>query len=196
MGLPDRESAYADWLDSGVAQVSAVLRATDPHARMWAWGPDQHARFWARRMLFETLLHRTDAERALGLPSGIDTALAADGVDEFLVNLPSAGFFAPGVAKLRGNGEVIAFRCADEAGHAGEQWNVRLNRDGFGLEPRTNTGADSGTRQGHARDQVTVQGGAADLLLLLYGRLSRDDASLDVSGDRKLLDHWLAYSAF
>lgn len=80
---------------------------------MWAWGEDQHARFWARRMLFETLVHRVDAERAVGGESGIAPALAADGVDEFLVNLPYAGIFAPAVSKLNGSGETLAFQCTD-----------------------------------------------------------------------------------
>ena len=28
---------------------------------MWAWGPDKHARFWPRRLLHETAVHRGDA---------------------------------------------------------------------------------------------------------------------------------------
>ncbi|SCK59943.1 TIGR03083 family protein [Streptomyces sp. SceaMP-e96] len=72
-----------------------AFAATDPDAPMWAWGVDQHARFWMRRMLFETLVHRTDAERAVGRRPVIDPALATDGVDEFLANLPFATSFAP-----------------------------------------------------------------------------------------------------
>ncbi|QIY93098.2 maleylpyruvate isomerase family mycothiol-dependent enzyme [Streptomyces sp. S1D4-11] len=136
LGLPERAQEYGDWVAAGVPQVAAVLRATDPRAVMWAWGEDQHARFWARRMLFETLVHRVDAECAVGRESDIDPALAADGVDEFLVNLPYASLFAPAVAKLHGNGETIAFQCADSAGETGEEWRVRLDPDGFRLLTR------------------------------------------------------------
>lgn len=41
--------------------------------------------FWVRRMVFETAMHRIDAELALAEPSvPIPSALAADGIDEFL----------------------------------------------------------------------------------------------------------------
>ncbi|MGW1894445.1 maleylpyruvate isomerase family mycothiol-dependent enzyme [Streptomyces sp. NPDC002004] len=189
LGLPERPEEYAEWVAAGVPAVAAVLRDTDPHAAMWAWGEDQHARFWARRMLFETLVHRVDAERAVGREPGIDAALAADGVDEFLVNLPYAGLFAPGVGKLRGNGEIVAFQCTDSAGGTGEEWRVRLDPEGFRLLPRPETDAPSEAR-------VTVRGRAADLLLLLYGRSSYQAPVFEVSGEAAVLDHWFAHTAF
>lgn len=149
---------------------------------MWVWGADGHARFWVRRMLFETLVHRVDAERALGLPSVIDPALARDGVDEFLVNLPFATPFAPGVAKLRGTGQAVRFRCTDTDG----SWLVRLRPDGFGLVAEEAAGdADA-----------TVLASAADLLLVLYGRTDRTAAGVETGGDAELLDLWFAHSAF
>ncbi|MFE0510056.1 maleylpyruvate isomerase family mycothiol-dependent enzyme [Streptomyces sp. NPDC058964] len=190
LGLPERARDYADWVASGVPAVGAVLRDTDPQAAMWAWGEDQHARFWARRMLFETLVHRVDAERAVGRESDIDPALAADGVDEFLVNLPYAGLFAPDVTKLRGSGETIVFRCADLTDRTGEEWRVRLDPDGFRVLPPTGTGTAA------ADPQVAVRGRAADLLLLLYGRLSYQESAFEVSGDATVLDRWFAHTAF
>ncbi|MEU1462846.1 maleylpyruvate isomerase family mycothiol-dependent enzyme [Streptomyces sp. NPDC005727] len=187
LGLPDSAAAYPGWVAAGVPAVAAVLRDTDPGAPMWAWGEDQHARFWVRRMLFETLVHRVDAERAAGLEPEIDSALAADGVDEFLVNLPHAGLFAPGVRELRGNGETIAFRCAD----TGEEWRVRLDPDGFcSLPPAQDGGALPGPCT------AAVRGPAADLLLLLYGRRTHQDPVFDVSGEAAALDHWFAHTAF
>jgi hypothetical protein len=32
---------------------------------MWAWGPDKHARFWSRRMLHETAVHRVTGDPTL-----------------------------------------------------------------------------------------------------------------------------------
>ena len=40
--------------------------------------------FWRRRMALETLVHRTDAEVAVGAVSPMDDDLSADGVDELL----------------------------------------------------------------------------------------------------------------
>ncbi|MCW7940712.1 hypothetical protein AAW14_01380 [Streptomyces hygroscopicus] len=190
LGLPERAEEYADWVAAGVPDVAAVLRTTDPQAAMWAWGEDQRARFWARRMLFETLVHRVDAERAVGREPDIDPVLAVDGVDEFLVNLPYAGVFAPGVTKLNGNGETIAFQCADPAGGIGEEWRVRLEPDGFRLLPRAEAEA---TPSG---PQAAVRGQAADLLLLLYGRRSYQEGAFEVSGEGEALDRWFAHTAF
>ncbi|MFF8729275.1 maleylpyruvate isomerase family mycothiol-dependent enzyme [Streptomyces sp. NPDC015171] len=189
LGLPEQPRDYADWVAAGASEVSAALRETDPHTAMWAWGEDQHARFWVRRMLCETLVHRVDAERAVGREWDVDPALAADAVDEFLVNLPYAGVFAPGVTKLRGTGETIAFRCATADGTAGEEWRVRLDPEGFRLLP-----ADGDAETGPP--DAVVRGRAADLLLLLYGRRSYRESAFAVSGDAALLDRWFAHTAF
>ncbi|AZM87381.1 maleylpyruvate isomerase family mycothiol-dependent enzyme [Streptomyces sp. W1SF4] len=185
--LPEREDGYAEWLRAGAAEAVEVFADTDPDAPMWVWGADGHARFWIRRMLFETLVHRVDAERALGLPSVVDPALARDGVDEFLVNLPFAALFAPKVAHLRGSGEAVRFRCTDGAGGS---WLVRLRPDGFGLD------ADLGADGRAVPADAEVRAGAADLLLLLYGRLDRTAPGVETTGDGSLLDLWFANSAF
>ncbi|SEB79036.1 maleylpyruvate isomerase family mycothiol-dependent enzyme [Streptomyces sp. TLI_105] len=181
--LPEQPAGYPDWLAESGAEAAEVFAATDLDAPMWAWGLDQHARFWVRRMLFETLVHRADAELALGLAPHIDRDLAVDGIDEFLTNLPFASFFAPLTAELRGPGRTIRFSCTD----GDDDWLIGLRPDGFGLvtdhtDPRT---ADA-----------TVRGTAADLLLLLYGRLDRESNAFQLAGDPALLAHWFAHSAF
>ncbi|MFF3617458.1 maleylpyruvate isomerase family mycothiol-dependent enzyme [Streptomyces sp. NPDC002580] len=184
--LPDQEDGYVQWLHESATVAADAFATTDPDLPMWAWGADRHARFWARRMLFETLLHRTDAEIALGLEPAIDRAVAVDGIDEFLVNLPFATFFAPDVADLRGPDRTIGFRTTD----GDDAWLVRLRPDGFGLDP-TRPGADTA----HIAD-ATVRGTAADLLLLLYGRLPHTTGAFVQEGDEQLLGHWFANSAF
>jgi uncharacterized protein (TIGR03083 family) len=186
LGLPEGVRGLADWVAAGVPEVAAVLRETDPGAAMWTWGEDGHARFWARRMLHETLVHRVDAERAVGREPEVDPVLAADGVDEFLVNLPHAGLFAPGVTELRGDGETLVFHCTD----SGEEWRVRLDPDGFRLLPS----ADGDTAS--EPYTVAVHGPAADLLLLLYGRRSYQESAFEVSGEATVLDRWVAHTAF
>ncbi|MBP0451490.1 maleylpyruvate isomerase family mycothiol-dependent enzyme [Kitasatospora sp. RG8] len=188
--LPEGPDGYPDWLDDAAAQAAAEFASGDLDEPMWAWGADQHARFWVRRMLFETLVHRVDAELALGLHPGIDPALAADGVSEFLTNLPFAAFFAPGTAALRGADRTIRFTRTDGDG----DWLVRLRPDGFGLDPDGAGAVADGTADGTA--DVTVRGTAADLLLFLYGRLDRSADRIEVHGDEELLAHWVANSAF
>lgn len=181
--LPEQEDGYADWLAESATVAADAFAATGPNVPMWAWGADQHARFWARRMLFETLVHRTDAELALGLRPAIDRPVAVDGIDEFLVNLPFATFFAPKVAHLRGPDRTIRFRATD----GDEVWVVRLRSDGFGLDTAHPAAATA---------DATLQGTAADLLQLVYGRLPYEAEALAHEGDEHLLAHWFANSAF
>ncbi|HET6859457.1 MAG TPA: maleylpyruvate isomerase family mycothiol-dependent enzyme [Streptomyces sp.] len=181
--LPAHEDGYADWLTESSAEAAAAFADTDPDAPMWAWGADHHARFWMRRMLFETLVHRADAQLALGQRPVIDPGLAADGVDEFLVNLPFAASFAPDTAQLRGDDETIRFRCTDRDG----DWLVRLRTDGFGVDRLAEV---------HTVADASVSGASADLLLLLYGRLDRASDAFSTSGDAGLLQRWFAHSAF
>ncbi|MFG2985480.1 maleylpyruvate isomerase family mycothiol-dependent enzyme [Streptomyces sp. NPDC048258] len=181
--LPEHPDRFPDWLAASAAEAAEVFAATDLDAPMWAWGVDQHARFWVRRMLFETLVHRADAQLALGLSPHVDRVLAVDGIDEFLTNLPFASSFAPLTAQLRAPDRTIRFSCTDGDG----DWLVGLRPDGFALvadraEPRA---ADA-----------TVRGTAADLLLLLYGRLDRRSDAFHLLGDPDLLAHWFAHSAF
>ncbi len=182
--LPAGDEDYPAWLAASAAVSADALARTDPDAPMWAWGADQHARFWTRRMLFETLIHRVDAELALGIRPVIDQALAADGLDEFLVNLPFAAFFAPKVAELRGDGETIRLQATDGR----DDWLVRLRPDGFE--------AVNGATPSPVPASATVTGTSADLLLLAYGRLTHDAEVFATSGDRDLLTRWAVGSAF
>ncbi|MBN0042520.1 maleylpyruvate isomerase family mycothiol-dependent enzyme [Streptomyces actuosus] len=183
LDLPDREDGYPGWLTASATVAADAFAVTEPDLPMWAWGADQHARFWTRRMFCETLLHRTDAESALGLRPAIDRPAAVDGVDEFLVNLPFAAFFAPKVADLRAPDRTILFDTSD----GDDRWLVRLRPDGFGLDT-THAAADA--------CDAAVRGTAADLLLLVYGRTSLDSGLVSAEGDEDLLERWFANSAF
>lgn len=180
MDVPVPEpAARPDWLAAGAAEVVAAFRAADPDAAMWAWGADQHARFWPRRMLHETTVHRADAELALGRDPVIPAEVAIDGIDELLDNLPHAVAFRPHVQELRGDGETIHLHATG----AGGEWTIRLEPEGFSVE------------HDHAKGTVAVRGAATDLLLLLYGRRAPSDDRFECFGDDALLNRWLEHSA-
>jgi uncharacterized protein (TIGR03083 family) len=179
LDLPDDATPDADWLAAGGVHVVEAFRDVDPDAPMWAWGADQHARFWPRRMLHETVVHRADAELALGREPAVSSQVAVDGIDELLDNLPHAVYFAPQVAELRGDGESLHLHCTDTDG----EWMIGLRPDGFGWE------------HAHGKGTVAVRGTAADLLLLAYGRRPPDDTRFEVFGDAALLARWLEHSA-
>lgn len=173
-----------DWIDAGGAGLIAALRAVDPDAPMWAWGADRYARFWSRRMLHETRLHRADVELALGQTPLIDPDVAMDGLDEFFDNLPCAAYFAPGVRRLRGAGERVAWHAVDQ----GVDWVTTLHPDGF-------TWSHEDDEELTGPPTVSVRGDAADLYLFAWRRMPADDPRLMIEGDRALLDYWIENTA-
>jgi uncharacterized protein (TIGR03083 family) len=178
LGLPTDPSGYADWITAGGEALVAALQAADPDDAMWAWGADQHVRFWSRRMVHETVVHTADATVALGGQPSLDPAVSVDAVDELLDNLPTAGYFAPKVAELRGEGETIHLHCTDIEG----EWMITLTPTGYAWE------------HAHGKGSVAVRGAAGDLELLLYGRLPADSDRFTRFGDLALFDRWLANS--
>jgi uncharacterized protein (TIGR03083 family) len=182
LGLPADATdarAFGDWLAAGADGLGAAFAATDPDAEMWSWGADQHARFWSRRMLHETTVHRVDADLACGTDPTVDARAAADGIAELLTNLPTARYFRPRVAELRGAGESMTLRSTDRD----DAWTIRLVADGFEWEP---VAADA---------TATVSAPTETLLLVLYARRPANDTRVEITGDRALLARWLEASA-
>jgi uncharacterized protein (TIGR03083 family) len=186
--MPDGDWAERRaWLAEGAAELLAELAALGPDTATWAWGTDQRSAFWARRMAYETLVHRADVEQALGLPSRIDAAVATDGIDEFLTNLPHAVVFAPTVRELTGDGETLHWHTTDTTIDDDAEWLITLEPEGFRWS------------HAHAKGAVGVRGTAADLFLFAWGRLKAEPspgARLTVFGDRALLAHWVRHAAF
>jgi uncharacterized protein (TIGR03083 family) len=178
LGVP-AEGPTPTWLADGIGPMLTTFRSGDPDAAAWGWGGDRHARFWPRRMLFETVVHRTDAALALGVEPAVEADVASDGIDELLSNLPHAAYFAPGIAELRGDDERLALRPTD----ADTAWRIRLVPAGYAWDWST----------GHA--DVTVEGRAADLLALLYRRRDpSDEDRFEREGDLALLDRFLSHA--
>jgi uncharacterized protein (TIGR03083 family) len=178
LDVPDEASGFPGWLHAGVARLIEATVTADPDAPVWAWGSDKKVRFWPRRMLFETTIHRADAELTEQRTPAIATSVAVDGCDEFLDNLPYAAYFAPRVEDLRGRDETLLLHARD----TDTSWAIRLLPDRF--------------TWGHSLDdppQASIEGSAPELLLLLYGRA--DLGSFSVRGDQYLVGRWLKNSA-
>lgn len=179
LGTPEDPSDWESWLGDGMASLVTTLRAADPDAEVWAWGSDKRARFWGRRMLFETNIHRADLELAQEKEPHIAATVAVDGIDEFLDNLPHAEYFAPQVKELRGTGERLRLHARD----LDVTWTIGLFPDGFEWH--------------HSGDEpnVRVEGNASDLLLFVYGRKSQKDRGLTAIGHPGVLERWRTNSA-
>jgi uncharacterized protein (TIGR03083 family) len=169
---PDDPAALAAWLAAGIDPMVATFRAGDPDAEVWGWGADRHGRFWARRMVHETMVHRVDAARAVGVEPELDPALAQDAIDELLANLPHAAYFAPAVDTLRGDGESVGLHATDRD----VSWRIRLLPAGYAW--------DWSTDPADAELRATT----ADLLLAVSGRTAPDDPTrFEPTGDTALL---------
>ncbi|MDT9684361.1 maleylpyruvate isomerase N-terminal domain-containing protein [Streptomyces sp. TRM76323] len=185
LDLPGDPAAYPAWLARGTDAVLRALRAAHPDTPMWSYGADPHVRFYPRRLFFETAVHLADVELALGAEPLIAPGTAADGIEEFLENLPYYGWVAEPTSRLGRDGATLRLRAADTGG----VWTLTLGGGGFawradGDDP-TGTGAT-----------VTVEAGCGELLLLLYGRYGAGERRFTVTGDRALLDAWLAATRF
>jgi uncharacterized protein (TIGR03083 family) len=178
--LANRSDVSPEWIESGGRRLVSTLLAADPNESMWAWGADQHVRFWSRRQLHETLVHRMDLELAAGLTPRAEPAVALDAIDEYLSNIERIGKRSPDLALLRGHGETLAFRDHD----SGTFWSITLGEEGFSV-----------TREGERFDGQVVSS-PVDLLLVILGRRDVDHEAVEVIGDRRLIEFWLANSKF
>ncbi|MEU7936797.1 maleylpyruvate isomerase family mycothiol-dependent enzyme [Microbispora bryophytorum] len=172
LGFPEDFAGHADWLEAGAVQLAEALKGRDPDDEVWNWTGDRSARFWSRRQLHETVVHRADAEIALGIAPQVAEDVAADGVAEFFDLLPHTRW-RPQIAELRGGGETISWRT-----ETGGAWLVRLTPEGFTYE-RSDVPAVTA--------DVTVRAETTgELMLTLWGR--REPGAAE--GDAALLDWW------
>ncbi|MQA97240.1 MAG: maleylpyruvate isomerase family mycothiol-dependent enzyme, partial [Streptosporangiales bacterium] len=75
---PPREPAAPEaWFAGTAGRLLATLDA-DPATPAWTFQPPHTVGFWQRRRALETLIHRWDAQRALGAAEALDPELAAD----------------------------------------------------------------------------------------------------------------------
>ncbi|KWX04476.1 hypothetical protein TH66_07880 [Carbonactinospora thermoautotrophica] len=183
--VPEDAAERAEWLRAGAARLVEAVREAGPETPVWTFTDEHYAGFWVRRMLYETLVHRADAELTVGRAVTLDPELAADGISEGLGLLTSSAAAAnPAVAGLRGDGQTLHFHATDEGlGEAGE-WVVRRTPSGVVWE------------HGHVKADVAVRARAADLLLVLQRRIPPSAPRIEVLGDEELFHHWLDHTAF
>src|SRR6478609_7389631 len=90
-GLPKNGSAQhpdaevLPWFLDGMNRLMLALRTTPPTKQVTTFYGTHPPSLVARRMAHETIVHRWDAQNALGAPDRhFDPTLASDGVDEVL----------------------------------------------------------------------------------------------------------------
>ncbi|WP_157246947.1 maleylpyruvate isomerase family mycothiol-dependent enzyme [Nonomuraea typhae] len=144
------QSWYAKTADALVQALSV-----DPANEAWTFFPPHTVGFWRRRRSQETLMHRWDAENALGSPMPMDPALAADGVAEVF--------------------DTMAPRMISRGAATYPDQSVRI----------TATDAGQSWTFGPGEPIAEISGHAEDLLLMLWERKPRDTGSVTWAGDRE-----------
>ncbi|SDJ47850.1 maleylpyruvate isomerase family mycothiol-dependent enzyme [Streptomyces indicus] len=181
-GKDDDVPGLSAWLLEGAEQFAATLRATPEDTPVWTVAPSGKPVFWARRMTYETVVHRYDATVAAGGRYTLDARTAIDGIEEWLgfSTLPQAYASPEDQAALIAPARTLHLHgtdAPDDDGEAGE-WLIDL-----GTEPMT-------WRRGHEKATTAVRGPLRDILLALYERRA-PDAELQLFGEEDLFARWV-----
>lgn len=156
-----------DFYAAQAAELRDTLAALDPDAPAWTLDDSGVVRFWHRRQAHETLVHLWDLRTAGGLPTDVDPAVWADTVDEVVTVMQPRQVRLGRMAALPGRIRLVATDVA-------ARWTMHADDDAP-PEP-----------------VAEVRGPARTLALLVWGRTTADDETLQVAGDRAALDAALA----
>ncbi|MCC5951506.1 MAG: maleylpyruvate isomerase family mycothiol-dependent enzyme [Acidimicrobiia bacterium] len=172
---PGPDEDPVDWYRRGATELTAALEATDLDRPVTSWAGEQTARWWARRMTHEAVIHALDVADATGRPFAVDPVAAVDGVDELLEVFVAHRF---ALADFAPTGETVHLHATDTEG----EWLLTFTADGVEVERR------------HAKGDVAARGPALDLLGLLWSR--RSPEALEVFGDATILDRYQRAAAY
>jgi uncharacterized protein (TIGR03083 family) len=169
-------------LDRAYAELAGEFAARDAASPSRTWHePDQTVGFWIRRMAQETVIHRLDAELALGVPvAAIPEDLAVDGIDEVLKLFAGYGShvwledFEPVLAGAKGRTVIVGV-------DGGPGWLVRIEATGVDVSDADPAAAASTAVDG------TVSGSAVGVLRWLWARESAGVSDVQVEGDEATL---------
>lgn len=168
------DPAFPEWFATRTQDLLTQCRTVPPAAVCWAPHPliAGTGAYWTRRIAYDTLVHRWDAEAGAGIAGpAMEPETAADAVDEVLdVGLRVTRAMADSPA-----GPAVRLACTD----APRAWHLDLGEAG-----RLTIHAES------IDVDVTLRGTAEALLLWIWGRLDVAGGGLDVDGDRSVVTRW------
>jgi uncharacterized protein (TIGR03083 family) len=171
------DPAFPEWFAANTERLLTQCRTVPLDAVCWAPHPllDGTAAYWRRRIAYDTLVHRWDAETGAGIAgAAMEPEIAADAVDELLLGLRVTRAMTNAPA-----GPAIRLACVDTPDGTPHVWHLDVS--------------EVGNLTVHAEPidvAVTLSGTAEDLLLWLWGRIEIDGVSIEVDGDRSVLDRW------
>ena len=176
VAFPKSPKEFGDrynWYEEGLGILTDTLAAADPDAPVWNWlvlgvGPSGS---WHRRMAHETAAHRWDAQNAVGKADAIETALALDGIDEYLTIV---------AARLANNPQP---ELVGKLGLKATDTDLSCT---VALTPNHLIVSDDGV----AEADTVVTATSSDLLLWLLGRRGLDDDRISATGNVTVAQAW------
>ena len=183
--LPGDRAEQPAWLRAGAARLVDAVREAGSDL-VWSFTGPATAGFWLRRMAHETLVHRADAQLAVGAEPEpvIEAEVAADAIDEWLMLLTDDLGHVDERANALPAGAGLHIHATDDGLSGRGEWMVRHHAGGLTVEP------------GHGKGDAALAGPAVSLLLVLMRRRPASDPAVTVHGDRAIVDGWLARTAF
>ena len=173
----DDPAALDAWLAEAADRFAETLRKAGPATEAQIWVVRWPTAAWARRAAHDVVVHRADAAGAVGAAYLVDPEVAADAVDEFLDLLSN-----PQVAGSRRGRQPPRDRAPARHRHP--------SRAGVRVAGRAGAPTFS-WRHAHEKATVAVRAPVADVLRVVTRRLPPGGDTVEVLGDRALLDAWL-----
>lgn len=184
-GGPEDGEDVATWYEECVGDLLDTLATTDPARPCWTFQSDnEQARFWSRRQALELLVHRVDAEAAVGGSVRVDPDLAVDGVAEIF------DVWLPRITRRHGPPDLAApllIACTDRS----ERWLLHPSQGADQPLPPPTADGPVLTDQDAASAAATISGSGAGLLMVLWKRLNLSAAGVSLGGDLEVAEDFL-----
>jgi uncharacterized protein (TIGR03083 family) len=165
-----RTENVMEFMSWGFTAITKALDINRPERPTWSWHHSDHSvDFWFRRMAHETVIHRIDAEQAVGSVSKIDEALALDGVDEVLDFLPLLGSWPEAPNVDFGIVSIVAATSTNR-----KVWELN-----FTSEAATVLAVDEPSSEA----RLVISGDAEAMDLYLWGRIDSSDPRISITGE-------------
>jgi uncharacterized protein (TIGR03083 family) len=165
-----RTEDYLEFMGWGFEAITKALDINRPERPTWSWHhSDQSVDFWFRRMAHETVIHRIDAEQAVGKVSKIDESLALDGVDEVLDFLPLTGSW-PEVPNI--DFGIVSIVASTKNSY--KVWDLNFTNEAATV---------SAVAESNSSARLLISGDAEAMDLYLWGRIDSSDPRISITGE-------------
>ena len=162
-----------DALANDVGPLIDALSAINPTSGWTFTGSNNGGEFWHRRQAQEVMVHRWDAESAVGAGTPFDPDLAADGLYEAFRVL------APFRLKVRkGDLPTLSGDLHLHATDADSEWVIDAPGGELTISNR------------HRKSAAALRGTASDLLLFMWRRIGPDNDRLSIVGDHTIVQEF------